>query len=105
LRLELKQIKKTIEPVPIENSFLELGCERKASAEAESQIDDVTHCPINKDGQKVKAHIFQTNLEDNAYISEMYVGNPPQLIRALFDTGSTNTWVLNSETDIGGAAK
>lgn len=33
----------------------------------------------------------------------MYVGNPPQLIRALFDTGSTNTWVLNSKTDLGGS--
>ena len=31
----------------------------------------------------------------------MYVGNPPQLVRALFDTGSTNTWILNSNTDIG----
>jgi hypothetical protein len=35
----------------------------------------------------------------------MYVGNPPQLIRALFDTGSTNTWVLNSQTDLGGSSK
>jgi hypothetical protein len=35
----------------------------------------------------------------------MYVGNPPQLIRALFDTGSTNTWVLNSATDLGGSTK
>lgn len=41
------------------------------------------------------AHIFQNNLQDNAYVSEMYVGNPPQLIKALFDTGSTNTWILN----------
>jgi len=31
----------------------------------------------------------------------MYVGNPPQKIRALFDTGSTNTWVLNKKTNIG----
>lgn len=102
LRLELTKIKKTKEPVPIDDALLEIGCDRKALAEAsldaesELKIDDVTHCPINKKGEKVKAHIFQTNLEDNAYVSEMYVGNPPQLIRALFDTGSTNTWVLNS---------
>lgn len=43
------------------------------------------------------AHIQQINLEDNAYVSNMYVGNPPQKIRALFDTGSTNTWVLNKK--------
>jgi len=35
-------------------------------------------------------------------MSEIFVGNPPQKIRALFDTGSTNTWVLNKATDIGG---
>jgi len=32
----------------------------------------------------------------------LYVGNPPQKIRALFDTGSTNTWVLNKKTALGG---
>jgi len=68
-------------------------------------MDDVTHCPINKPGEKVQAHIVQANLEDNAYVSEMYVGNPPQLVKALFDTGSTNTWVLNSMVDLGGAVK
>lgn len=35
-------------------------------------------------------------------MSEIFVGNPPQKIRALFDTGSTNTWILNKNTDIGG---
>lgn len=64
-------------------------------------IDDVTHCPINKPGEKVKAHIIQNNLEDNAYVSEMFVGNPPQPVRGLFDTGSTNTWVLNQAVDLG----
>ena len=31
----------------------------------------------------------------------MYVGNPPQKVRGLFDTGSTNTWILNKDTPIG----
>lgn len=35
----------------------------------------------------------------------MYVGNPPQPVRALFDTGSTNTWVLSNLVDLGGASK
>ena len=31
----------------------------------------------------------------------MYVGTPPQKIRGLFDTGSTNTWILNHKTELG----
>jgi hypothetical protein len=65
-----------------------------------AEIDDVTHCPINNDGVPVITHIRQINLEDNAYISEMYVGNPPQKIRGLFDTGSTNMWVLNAKVKL-----
>jgi len=42
------------------------------------------------------------NLEDNAYVSDMYVGNKPQLVRALFDTGSTNTWILNKKVHLPG---
>ena len=30
----------------------------------------------------------------------MFVGNPPQKVRALFDTGSTNTWILNKKTEL-----
>jgi hypothetical protein len=41
-------------------------------------------------------------LQDFAYISEFYVGNPPQKLRGLFDTGSTNTWVLNKNTPLPG---
>jgi len=67
-------------------------------------FDDVTHCPINE-GVPVTAHIFQMNLDDNAYVSDMYVGNKPQLVRALFDTGSTNTWILNSKVQLPGNAQ
>jgi len=68
-------------------------------------FDEVTHCPINKEGVPITAHIHQTNLEDNAYVSDMYVGNPPQKVRALFDTGSTNTWILNKKTELKGLAQ
>jgi hypothetical protein len=69
------------------------------------KLDEVTHCPINHNGEKVKAHIFQNNLSDNAYVSELYVGNPPQKVRGLFDTGSTNLWILNGRTKIENGAK
>jgi len=64
----------------------------------------VNHCPINQSGPS-KVHLTQDNLEDNAYISDIYIGNPPQKIRALFDTGSTNTWVLNSKVVLPGNAE
>ena len=112
LKLDLTRIKKYQEPRPIDGINVQLDTSCKSTptqstgqADAEGQIDDVTHCPINKPGEKVQAHIVQSNLEDNAYVSEMYVGNPPQLVKALFDTGSTNTWVLNSMVDLGGAVK
>ena len=38
--------------------------------------------------------------EDMIYSTEIFVGNPPQKIRALFDTGSTNTWVLHKNVSL-----
>ena len=35
------------------------------------------------------------NSYDMCYMAEVFVGTPPQSIRALFDTGSSNIWVLN----------
>lgn len=106
----MTRIKKYSEPVPIDGANIQLDeCSHPSVSQVDSDssggIDDVTHCPINKPGEKVSAHIVQNNLEDNAYVSDMYVGNPPQLVRALFDTGSTNTWVLASTVDLGGATK
>lgn len=64
------------------------------------------NCPINKSGGPADLRMIQENLNDNAYISEIYVGNPPQKLRALFDTGSTNTWVLHKNVTLpGGASK
>lgn len=48
----------------------ETGCEImdeekiKSLANAGIPVDTISKCAINKDGQKVKAHIFQNNLYD-----------------------------------------
>ena len=92
-------------PRPPEESFLlletEVGCEvtsvsdKKVLSEAGIQVHEESNCPLNAAGKKVKAHIFQQNLMDEMYLSELSVGNPPQTIRGLFDTGSANTWILS----------
>jgi len=64
------------------------------------KFEENTHCPINKPGEKVESRLTQFNLDDNAYVGDVYVGNPPQKIRALFDTGSTNMWVLNQKVEL-----
>ena len=37
------------------------------------------------------------NNHDQSYLADIFVGTPPQKLRAVFDTGSSNTWVLNSK--------
>jgi len=49
-----------------------------------------------------------TNKKDLSYIGEVRLGSPPQTLRCIFDTGSTNTWVrstLSSDEGVGGSSK
>ena len=109
-RIELTEIDKYESPRPLDSLNLMIesyNCKQEAKAnnnQNDSELDEITHCPINTNGP-VEAHMQQINLADNAYVSEFYVGNPPQKLRGLFDTGSTNPWILNKNTDIGGASK
>jgi len=93
----LAQISNDRKPLSASESKAKPGC-TKEQLEATAN-----HCPVNQSGP-AKVHIHQENLEDNAYISDIYVGNPPQKIRALFDTGSTNTWILNDRVQLPGNA-
>lgn len=106
-RIELTKVSKFTEEYKLaqkdrhhhDDTSQDVGESEGASKKTCSKDDlekNVNHCPINHEGPS-KVHLFQENLEDNAYISEIFVGNPPQKIRALFDTGSTNTWILNSK--------
>lgn len=59
---------------------------------------EASNCKVLKGGdQAAGLHIPQQNLDDNVYIGELFVGTPPQKVRAVFDTGSTNTWILNTK--------
>lgn len=49
----------------------------------------------NKDGKV--AEIPLVNIENYNYIGTVYIGNPPQPTRGIFDTGSSNFWALSSE--------
>lgn len=46
------------------------------------------------------ARLDSANHGDSLYTSDIYLGNPPQKLRALFDTGSQNTWVLSKSTQV-----
>jgi hypothetical protein len=37
------------------------------------------------------------NQMNYSYVAELYLGNPPQKIKALFDTGSANAWIISQE--------
>jgi len=100
-RLELTKVKKHTQEHRQMLMQLEKNPAKKCTKE---QLEStVNHCPVNGDGPS-EVHLQQDNLEDNAYISDIYIGNPPQKLRALFDTGSTNTWVLNDKVVLPGGA-
>ena len=40
------------------------------------------------------------NKQNFGYIGEIWLGNPPQKLRAMFDTGSTDTYFVSKNTII-----
>jgi hypothetical protein len=50
----------------------------------------------------MKVSVATANHDNFIYVSDFYIGNPPQRMRGVFDTGSTNTWVLNEKTQLTG---
>ena len=43
---------------------------------------------------------ISTNMHDSLYTNDIYVGHPPQKMRALFDTGSQHIFLLSSKTKV-----
>ena len=113
-KIELTKTLKTEEPEVLGKTLLmyeeSVGCEVtdatliQALADNGIKVSDETNCPM-QDGKPMKVHVATTNMQNQIYISEFYVGNPPQKLRGVFDTGSTNTWVLNDKTKLFGDPK
>ena len=47
------------------------------------------------DGEK-EGDLDLNNIDNFDYIGTIYVGNPPVPVRACFDTGSANSWIMSS---------
>lgn len=58
-----------------------------AQVSAEVECDDIVQ------GGKVVVDL--ADRYNTAYMGTIHVGSPPQTVRALFDTGSANTWVFS----------
>ena len=83
--------------IELRNEIVNLADEDSQAGSC-ATTDHEHHCPIATKETELK--VFQRNLNNNIYISDIYVGNPPQKLRAIYDTGSTNTWVLNKNTPV-----
>lgn len=51
---------------------------------------------------KLKAKEPLTNFNNVQYIGELFIGTPPQKVRAIFDTGSANPWVVSGAAGMEG---
>ena len=45
----------------------------------------------------MKVREYLNNNSNMAYTGELFFGTPPQKIRAIFDTGSANPWVITKQ--------
>jgi len=62
--------------------------------EEESFDTDLGPCSVEGPAKTYCAQMY--NDHDMAYFADVYIGTPPQKIRGLFDTGSSNTWILDA---------
>lgn len=56
-------------------------------------MKELDPCSVQGPEDTMCLHMYSDH--DMAYMADIYIGTPPQKIRGLFDTGSSNTWILN----------
>lgn len=64
----------------------------------------ITTAEDRVDANEEEVDVKLKNYYNFNYVGTIYVGNPPQELRAIFDSGSANLWVIsntcNSKRDI-----
>ena len=90
-----QQAKKTFkysqsDDIPLEYPADEVNLQVDAS----DSKADLGPCSVASPDKSYCMQMF--NDQDQAYMADIYIGTPPQKIRAIFDTGSSNSWILNS---------
>ncbi|CRH03850.1 plasmepsin IX, putative [Plasmodium relictum] len=65
------------------------------SKQGDKKIYQKVHNRNNLLNSKVTLPLQQ--LQDSQYVGSIQIGNPPQTIRPIFDTGSTNVWVVSTK--------
>ena len=63
-----------------------------SNVRADSNENSLNLIQSNKD----KLGVRLMNILNYNYVGTLHVGNPPQKLRVIFDTGSTNQWILSS---------
>ncbi|SCN62113.1 pepsinogen, putative [Plasmodium chabaudi chabaudi] len=77
--------------------------DKDASSSSGSAIDDNANKPGPSKGvtiEETSDNVFLVplqHLRDSQFVGKLLVGTPPQEIHPIFDTGSTNLWVVTTE--------
>ena len=78
-----------------ETGYLSQTHSKTSSKDSDSDDKKTAVTSLKRTDIKVREPL--TNVVNKSYIGELYIGSPPQRVRAIFDTGSANPWILSKE--------